>query len=854
MSLETHGQSVVGRRIGPYKIIREIGHGGMGAVYLAVRVDDQFEKRAAIKLVKRGMDTDDILRRFRNERQILANFDHPNISRLLDGGTTDDGLPYFVMDYVEGVPINIYCDQRRLPIPERLKLFRAVCSAVTYAHQNLIVHRDIKPGNILVSSEGVPVLLDFGIAKLLNPALPGQTVPSQRPLTPECASPEQVRGESITTASDIYSLGILLYQLLTGHLPYRFRDHSPQEIARVICEQEPEKPSTAISRIEQVPDSNTGLPVTLTPEWISQTRSGDPEKLRRLLTGDLDMIVLKAMHKDPRRRYASADQLSNDIRCFLEGMPVTARGDTLSYRVVKFVHRNKLMVGATAVVAVALVLGIVTTTWQAHIAGVERGKAERRFNDVRQLANSFVFEIHDAIANLPGSTPARSLLVKRALEYLDSLAKEAGDNRQLQRELAAAYQKVGDVQGNPFFANLGDSAGSMMSYRKALAIRERLAAAAPKDVEARRELASSYDSMGDMFWVTGDLAKALENYRKSLTLREALVTVDSRHDLAASYERIGDTLSKKGDLGMALENHRNALAIREQLSSQDPNNAKARRELAVSYGKVGDMLALSGNAPVALENYRKALVIREALAEHDPNNAKVRRELSMSYVNIGDMLWDTGDTTGVLENYRKALAIRQALSTSDPTNVQARRDLAIVHGTLGDALAWTGDRSGAVDNVLKALDIFKSQASQDPTDQGAREDLAICYGKLGNVMMGIGNISSAVANYRNEVDILENLVVANPMNATTRRRLALAYADVGALSAKGASEASTPASKRIEYWNEARTWYQRSMDIFIDIRKRGILTGTENIKINQMAEEIAKCDRELAKLQGGGRR
>lgn len=855
MTQDPRAQSVVGRRIGPYRVIREIGHGGMGTVYLAVRADDQFQKRAAIKLVRRGMDTDDILQRFRNERQILANLDHPNIARLLDGGTTVEGLPYFVMDYVEGTPVDRYCDEHKLSVVQRLKLFRAVCSAIHYAHQNLIVHRDIKPGNILVTANGVPILLDFGIAKLLNSSRPSQTAFGMRPLTPECASPEQARGEPITTASDVYSLGILLYQLLTGHLPYRFKTRHPTEIVQVICNQEPEKPSMAISRIEQVPMPGQSAPVMLTPELVSVTREGEPEKLRRLLEGDLDTIVLKAMHKDPRRRYSSADQLSEDIRRYLEGLPVTARRDTLGYRVIKFVQRNKVAAVAAAVVAVSLIGGFVATAWEAHIAERERGKAERRFNEVRQLANSFMFEIHDAIANLPGATPARSLLVKRALEYLDSLVKDAGDNPGLQRDLANAYAKVGDVQGNPFFANLGDTVGALSSYRKALAIRERLTAADPKGIQIRRDLASSYDTVGDMLWTTGELVGALDNYRKSLAIHEVVAKTqpdaESRHDLAMSFERIGDTLAKKGDLNAALENHRNALAIRETLSAGEPNNLKMRREVAVSYGKVGDVLTMMGNSTVALENYRKALSIREALAAQDPNNARAKRELSLSYIDVADILWGTGDSAGVLENYRKALAIREALSAADPTNMQARRDLAIIYGTTGDALSWTGDRSGALDQLLKSLSIFRSLSEQDPTNLGAREDLAICYGRLGAVMSSINDAASATQNYQNSISILEALAAADPMNAARHRRLAQSYADFGAMYAKLASAPSVAGSRRIELWTEARAWYQKGLDIFRDIQRRGILTGVEPLKSNELTGEIAKCDAELSKLQGG---
>jgi serine/threonine protein kinase/tetratricopeptide (TPR) repeat protein len=347
----------IGRRIGAYRIEELIGHGGMGSVYRAIRVDSEFRQQVAIKLVKPGMDTSFVLRRFRNERQILASLDHPHIARLLDGGTTDDGLPYFVMEHIQGKPIDQYCDEKKLPTSERLKLFRDVCSAVHYAHEKMVIHRDIKPANILITADGSPKLLDFGIAKILDPDLatsaldPTATV--LRLMTPEYASPEQVRGEPITAASDVYSLGVLLYELLTGHRPYRLRSRSAYEIVQVICEGTPDRPSSAVTKtVEVTRGSGT---VTLTPEAVSETREGEPAKLRRRLAGDLDNIAMKAIRKEPHRRYASAAELSEDIRRHLEGAPVQARGDTVTYNAFRFVrrHRTAMVAGFVAAICVA---------------------------------------------------------------------------------------------------------------------------------------------------------------------------------------------------------------------------------------------------------------------------------------------------------------------------------------------------------------------------------------------------------------------------------------------------------------------------------------------------------------------
>jgi predicted Ser/Thr protein kinase len=366
------GAVLIGQRIGPYLIVNLVGKGGMGTVYRAVR-EGEFRMEVALKLLKRGTDTDASLRQFRKERQILAALQHPNIARLLDGGATEDGLPYFAMEYVDGSPLLEYA--RPLSIRQRLELFRSVCAAVQYAHQNLIVHRDLKPGNILVTADGTPKLLDFGIAKLVDPESMGHdrtlTAAGGRRMTPDYASPEQVRGEPVTTATDVYSLGVILYELLTGERPYHLDTRSPEAIERAICSEEPRKPST----------------------W------------NRQLDPDLDNIVLMTLRKEPQRRYVSVEQLSDDVQRCLEGRPVRARKDTARYRAVKFVNRNKLGTIAAALAVLGIAAGVVAISREAR-------RAEYRFRQVRKFARTVLFDLNPQIENLGGSTKARELLVK----------------------------------------------------------------------------------------------------------------------------------------------------------------------------------------------------------------------------------------------------------------------------------------------------------------------------------------------------------------------------------------------------------------------------------------------------------
>jgi serine/threonine protein kinase len=374
---------MVGRHLGVYKLGRRIGQGGMAAVFLAVRADGEFRQQVAIKLLLPGLDSHEVVRRLRTERQTLAGLDHPNIVKLLDGGSTLEGLPYLVMDYVEGSPIDEYCDSYKLSIEQRLRLFGKVCEAVQHAHQRLIIHRDLKPGNILVTAEGVPKLLDFGIAKVLEPTTgpPALTQTGTRCMTPAYASPEQVRGKSVTAATDIYSLGVVLYELLTGHRPYRLKERTASEMERAICEQEPENPSTAVNRVESETSSD-GTRVTKTPEVVSETREGQPERLRRRLRGDLDNIVLKALEKEPTGRYSSVEEFGRDIDRHLRHLPVKASRSTLTYRTSRLVKRHKVEASAASV----LVLGLAAAWLTSQAFGLRDRTPQSPSMRIRSLA------------------------------------------------------------------------------------------------------------------------------------------------------------------------------------------------------------------------------------------------------------------------------------------------------------------------------------------------------------------------------------------------------------------------------------------------------------------------------------
>jgi serine/threonine protein kinase/Flp pilus assembly protein TadD len=678
----------VGERIGAWRIVRELGRGGMGAVYLAERADQELEQTVAIKVVRRGMDTEEIVRRFRSERQILAHLSHPNIAKLFDAGTTGDGRPYFVMEYVDGKPIDEFCDGRKLSVRERLELFQQVCGAIHFAHQNLIVHRDLKPGNILVTADGVPKLLDFGIAKLLDPTQEAfaLTRTDLRPMTPDYASPEQVRGEPITTASDVYSLGVLLYLLLTGQRPYR-PTTDPQALADAICKTEPVRPSSAIVRTGEI--------------------QGETKLLRRQLAGDLDNIVLMAMRKEPQRRYASADQLSNDIGRYLQGLPVAARKDTLGYRTRKFVGRHRVGV-SLATAALLLIVGFsvtVTLLWQRAERARERAQAVSGFLEE-------LFSAPDPSRSHGADTTAREILDQGSRKMDQSFTAQPEVRADLMSTMARAYLSLGQW----------DEAKQLFEVALDLH-RKTLRRDDPKIVDDLHNLASTLRQLGNDSAAAPLINEALQLQRQRGDTRNI--------EYARGLTNLAAILEAKGEFDQAKRLYKEALAIKRTLPQVD------ERDIAKSLNNLGKLAQERGHYDAAEGYYRDSLEIRRRLAKGQPDP-----DVATALLNLGSFRQDRGDLVGAEAPYKEALALRRKLFPGPNSKV------ASVLNNLGYLLQARGDLAGAEIYYREALSIADQTLARDHPTRG------IFLRNLASVLVSEGKAAEAETQAREALSIL----------------------------------------------------------------------------------------------------
>ena len=784
---------VLGVRLGPWRVVREIGRGGMGAVYLAVRDDEQFQQQAAIKVMKYGLDTDELLGRFRRERQILASLDHPYIARLIDGGSTPEGRPYFVMEYIEGQTIDAWRRAHNPSVEECCRLFLKVCEAVACAHRSLIVHRDLKPGNILIAADGSPKLLDFGVAKLLSPdEEPDRTVTgiALRPLTPEYASPEQVLGRPVTTATDVYSLGAILYELLTGSKAHRLPSRSPSEIEYAVCVEPVSRPSDA------VPATQPGA-----------------ARLRRRLSGDLDNIVQMAMRKEPGRRYPSVDRFAADIGSFLDGWPVSARRDSWRYRGSKFIRRHRLALSAAALCVLSLLLGTVLALSQARRAEVarqvaetqrqlaesqrhaaerehsladqeraraeseaqlargEQRRAQQRLTEMVDLANHSLFDIHSQIERLPGATEARKQIVNTTLQYLEELSKDAANDERLRMAAGAGYLKLAQVQGEPYGPSLRDYPGALQSYRRAADLIGPLRQAHPGDPQALMTSVDIQIGTANVLTVTagGVQAEAL--------LKRALVDVRSLARLRPNdLEALRREGLLDGSMAWALKDHdlpgalawsRKFVAAATELAARFPDREIVTEALSDAHTDVASFLSTLGHLDTALADYKEAAAARERLSAARPHDVVRLRNLMLAYGHIGSVLGDPfrpnlGDFSGARTYYAKAVAIAEQAAAADPRNGTARYDVAAALVRLGAVDVPASGLAQSLDELNRAAAIQQAVMLASPDDVAYASDWQLAQEYIGNRLRDLGRLPEAMAAYRRSLDSAIALLDKHP--------------------------------------------------------------------------------------------
>jgi non-specific serine/threonine protein kinase/serine/threonine-protein kinase len=703
--------------IGAYRVVKEIGRGGMGVVFLGERADGQYRKQVAIKLITAAHPDAQTGLRFERERQILAQLEHPGIARLLDGGATPGGQPCFIMEYVDGLPLLEFCRAAALGVNGRLLLFLQIADAVGYAHRRLIVHRDLKPANVLVTPEGQAKLLDFGLGLMIGGEEPGHeiTQAGPAPMTPAYASPEQIRGEPFTVAGDVYSLGVILFELLSGHRPYRATT-TYLDLARAICD-------------EEAPPLSSAVDATLRPR----------------LKGDIETIVAKALEKDPRRRYPTVEEFAADLRRYLEGRPVAARKPTWHYRAARLAARHRIATPVGAL-AVLLIAGFAAFGWW------EARRSERRFNQVRGLAHAVMFDLYDAIAPLPGSTAARELLARRALEYLEKLSQEAGGNRALQREVALGYARIGEVEGDLAESSLGRVPASLESLHKAAAILERLAAASPGDAGLRHEYLRAAIDLARAYGGVGQFDAGIAQARRAAAMAES--AAGARPGDAIAMTDLEAALAVLADAVVNEKRYAEAIALRERVQglanrvAAQTHGREAERSLAVAEKRLGALYGVTGRMQDCRREYEMARSIDEQRCARDPQDMRARIDLSFDLSDLGWVASETNRLRDALDFHHQALQLREQAALADPRDFRAATTVAASMKRIGLALKNMGKPREALDELQQAAVRYDSLSRRPGSDWATVRSLADTHEDIAGTWIDLAHVPNASAAQR----------------------------------------------------------------------------------------------------------
>ena len=794
-SVEMDGRGgFIGRQIGKYRIVRELGAGGMGVVFLAERTDGEFSQQVAVKFLRQSFYSQAMLNRFLSERKILGRLNHQFIARMIDADTTADGTPYFIMEYVEGTPLTTYVDERKPGLEERLELFRKICEAVSFAHRNLIVHRDLKPDNILITNDGTPKLLDFGIAKLLTENETKATVTRQQAFTPEYASPEQTTGGTITTASDVYVLGIILYELLSGNRPFRLSaTNNRQKIWHTIDQTEPPKPSRAIVLEKERVRKEEAQDLPLAPSRYLPFSASQ-------IKGDLDNIILKALKYEPEKRYASVERLAEDLRRYQVNLPVSARAETFFYRAGKFIGRNQWAMFTVSLVSLSLIIGIIGTWQQSRRAERERLRAESRAENLRKISKSLVFDIHDAIRNLPGSLPARELLLERAVEQLNLLSQDSESDPALQEELARAYFNVGEMQ-----QALGDVAAAAEFHQRAVTIYEKLAFENPQVPGYRRGLASGYDFLANIAYLRGEIVNSSQLYARTPPIFERLAAEHPNDEktlevLWNAYQNYAVSLNRLGKWNEALAINRRALDIAEQLNRTADPGVDRRQMLYLSEGSIGATYNFMGNYQEAIGRLEKVVAEAEKLHREYPEDTRFHYDLWAFNRRLGTAYDRSGRFSAARQTLEKSLGLIETLMKSSPKDAGYRRNASITRLALAQVFLNRQMPEEAFPILSRARDLSESLLVKDPNNGETIADLALIYGNLGTASAQSDKFAESFSHQEKSLEFFNRSLVKNSENVLIKRDYAETLERTAAIFA--------PATKRLNR-KKAKDWQAR---------------------------------------------
>ncbi|MFQ5502459.1 MAG: protein kinase [Phycisphaerae bacterium] len=788
------GDAALPESIGHYRVLRRLGAGGMGVVYEAQQ--EKTGSIVALKVIRSGFASHELLRRFEHEAQVLGRLRHPGIARIYEAGIHTEGdisQPFIAMEPIVGPSLSEYVKNESPDVRTILRLFALICDAVQHAHQHGVIHRDLKPGNILVERTdeiAQPKILDFGIARITDTdtlLTTRQTQAGQLIGTLRYMSPEQAAGDpaDIDTRSDVYALGVILYEMLARRLPYEVDKRLTHEVVRVIREDEA-RPLSSVSR---------------------------------LYRGDLSTILGKVLDKEKGRRYQSASELATDIRRYLNSEPITAHPPSAMYQLRKFARRNRALVGTVAIVFVLLVSGIITTSWQAAAASKardeaqaarlaeqkQRVRAERRFDEVRSLARSFIFEFYQKIGGLAGSMPARELLVRKGLQYIDSLSEDLDPHDvQLQAELGAAYFQLGDVQGDPKRSNLGDPEGALKSYLKGVTFVEAVGEAFPDHVDRQR-------------------------------------------NVGLAYFRISDLLGSMERWEEACEYNDRAQQLFERLSRTFSDNINIRRDLGQCIQFRSEEYKRNGRLDDSLISGLKALALFQSVLERNPNDVLNRHAVVSMSSLLAEILDRQGKPAQALHHRMESLTLLENLVKDNPHNAVFRRDLGIAAERVGFTYQQSGDSKKALPYCLRAAEVMRALIADDLNDEKARSDLIVAVIRTGETQLSLGQLADAEQTFIEHLKLCEDVARSHPDDSDALRRLGVAYYKLAELHKARANTTSNDPS--LDHLREAHRWLSQCHAVFVDMRERALLLQADHGVPDEIAAEMKTCSERVAQFE-----